>query len=258
MEKIKLQKYFSDCGIMSRRAAEREIEAGHVKVNGVAASLGDRIEPGVDRVVWNGRGITRKTRNHTTVALNKPRGYVCTADDEKGRKQVTDLVSDLGVRLYPVGRLDMASEGLIFLTDDGEFANLMTHPKHHLAKVYKVSVKGEPDEKKIASLSEPIEIDGRETMPAEVRLVDRTEGGYRLEFRLFEGRNRQIRRICEKAGLNITRLRRIMIGTVSVNGIAPGKYRVLSDSEISTLKKLAEKGDAGEFYAESTPDTNEN
>jgi len=242
---------------MSRRAAEREIEAGHVKVNGAVASVGDRVTPGVDRVVWNGRGITRKTRAHTTVALNKPRGYVCTADDEKGRKQVTDLVSDLGIRLYPVGRLDMASEGLIFLTDDGELANLLTHPKHHLAKVYRVSVSGTPDDAKIASLSEPIEIDGRRTMPAEVSLVDRTESGYRLEFRLFEGRNRQIRRICEKAGLRITRLRRIRIGTVSVNGIAPGKYRILSDSEVSVLKKLAKNGDGGEFYAEGTPHTDE-
>ncbi|MBP5270635.1 MAG: rRNA pseudouridine synthase [Clostridia bacterium] len=255
MNSVKLQKYIADCGVLSRRAAEREIEAGKVKVNGAVAAIGDRVTQGEDRVVWNGRGITPKTKTRTVVALNKPRGYVSTSDDEKGRKKITDLVSDLGRRLYPVGRLDMASEGLIFLTDDGDFANLLTHPKYHLAKVYRVSVAGNPDDEVIASLAEPIVIDGRKTMPAKVALIDRLSDGCRIEFTLFEGRNRQIRRICEKAGLEVKRLKRVRIGTVSVNGIAPGKYRILSDSEVSVLKKLAKNGDGGEFYAQGPSDS---
>ena len=143
MEKIRLQKYFTDCGVLSRRAAEREIEAGRVKLNGQIAKIGDKVMPGVDKVVWNGRGIVFKDRvAKRVIALNKPRGYVCTASDEKGRKVVTELVEDAGGRLYPIGRLDMQSEGLLLLTDDGEFANLMMHPKHHIPKEYKVSVKG--------------------------------------------------------------------------------------------------------------------
>ncbi len=242
MEKIRLQKYFSDSGIMSRRAAEAEIEAGHVKVNGELATLGTKVMPGEDKVVWNGRGITPRNRTTSVVAVNKPRGYVCTAKDEKDRRQVTDLVADLGIRLYPVGRLDMASEGLIFLTDDGDFANLMTHPKHHIPKYYRVSVKGDVSENQLALLGSSIKIDGRDTVPAEVAILDKKEGATRLEFCLMEGRNRQIRQLCEAAHLEVTRLKRTHIGNISVNGIAPGKYRLLSEKEISVLRKWAKNG----------------
>ena len=153
MEKIRLQKYFTDCGVLSRRAAEREIEAGHVKINGQVAKVGDKVMPGVDKVVWNGRGVVfKKNVAKRVIALNKPRGYVCTANDEQGRKIVTELVEDAGGRLYPIGRLDMQSEGLLLMTDDGAFANLMMHPKHHIPKEYKVSVKGKVDEKALEIL----------------------------------------------------------------------------------------------------------
>ncbi len=253
MDKIRLQKYFSDCGVMSRRAAEEEIAAGHVKVNGQTASLGDKVEPGTDRVVWNGRGITYKAdRRRTVVAVNKPRGYVCTAKDEKGRKQVTDLTRDLGIRLYPVGRLDMASEGLILLTDDGDLANLLTHPRHSIPKVYRVSVRGELSGRALEVLRSPIEMDGSPIEPVEVTVLenvksrDGTESS-KLEMTLYEGRNRQIRRMCEAAGLEVARLRRVRIGNISVNGIAPGTYRVLSDSEVAALRRDArEPRDGGE------------
>lgn len=241
-EKVRLQKYIADCGLMSRRAAEAEIAAGHVKVNGAVASLGDKVTPGRDKVSLNGRGVTPRASLPTVVAVNKPRGYVCTASDEKDRKIVTELVSDLGLRLYPVGRLDMASEGLILLTDDGEFANMMMHPRHHIPKIYRVNVKGEVDERRLAILQSSIEIDGRKTVPANVAVLEHTDGGAKLEFILFEGRNRQIRRLCEAAGLEVARLRRTHIGGLSVNGIAPGHYRKLSEKEIADLKRWATKG----------------
>ncbi|MCQ2428178.1 MAG: rRNA pseudouridine synthase [Clostridia bacterium] len=255
-EKIRLQKYFSDAGIMSRRAAEREIEAGNVKVNGVPAHIGDSVTPGTDKVVWNGRGITPAYGLKTVVALNKPRGYVCTASDEKGRKNVTELVAAEGKRLYPIGRLDMASEGLILLTDDGELANLLTHPKHCVPKVYRVSVKGTVDEKALSVLRSPLLLEGEERPiePVSVTLLE--EGGEhrgaKLEMVLYEGRNRQIRKMCEAARLEVARLRRIRIGNISVNGIAPGTYRKLGEEEIAILRKWAKSGIPGTEFSDGT------
>lgn len=244
MEKIRLQKYFTDCGVMSRRAAEKEIADGNVLVNGRRASLGDKVTPGSDKVVWNGRGIVYHAgERKTVVALNKPRGYVCTAKDEKGRRQVTELVEDAGIRLYPVGRLDMASEGLLLLTDDGELANLLTHPRHHVPKVYRVSVKGIVDDRVLALLRSPMVIDGTQIAPVTVEVLEMTDGGAKLEMTLCEGRNRQIRKMCEQAHLDVARLRRIRIGTVSVNGIAPGKWRVLRDDEVASLRRMAKGQD---------------
>ena len=242
MEKIRLQKYFSDCGVISRRAAETEIAAGHVKVNGEIASLGDKVEPGVDKVVWNGRGISPRSKTYTVVAVNKPRGYVCTARDEQDRRQVTDLVKDLGIRLYPVGRLDMASEGIILLTDDGEFANLMMHPRHHVPKIYRVSVKGNLTEQRLALLRSAMEIDGTPIQPVEVAVLEQNGDSARLEMCLYEGRNRQIRKMCEQAHLEVSRLKRIRIGGISVNGIVPGTYRKLSEQEIADLRRWARDG----------------
>lgn len=244
MEKIRLQKYFTDCGVMSRRAAEKEIADGNVLVNGRRASLGDKVTPDSDKVVWNGRGIVYHAgERKTVVALNKPRGYVCTAKDEKGRRQVTELVEDAGIRLYPVGRLDMASEGLLLLTDDGELANLLTHPRHHVPKVYRVSVKGIVDDRVLALLRSPMVIDGTQIAPVTVEVLEMTDGGAKLEMTLCEGRNRQIRKMCEQAHLDVARLRRIRIGTVSVNGIAPGKWRVLRDDEVASLRRMAKGQD---------------
>ncbi len=240
MEKIRLQKYFTDCGVLSRRAAEKEIAAGHVKLNGMIAQVGDKVAPGVDKVVWNGRGVVFKQNvAKRVIALHKPRGYVCTASDEKGRKMVTELVQDAGGRLYPIGRLDMQSEGLLLMTDDGEFANLMMHPRHHIPKEYKVSVKGKVDERALEILRSPLVIDGYKITPAEVDIIDTTEGGTRLNFVIFEGRNRQIRKMCEQAGLTVSRLRRVKIGPISLSGIAPGTWRQLRDDEVAWLRRMA-------------------
>lgn len=240
MEKIRLQKYFTDCGVMSRRAAEAEIAAGHVTVNGHPAQIGDKVLPGTDHVVWNGRGIVfHKNDKKTVIALNKPRGYVCTAKDEKGRRQVTKLVEDAGIRLYPIGRLDMASEGLLLMTDDGELANLLMHPRHHVEKVYRVSVRGKVTDETLALLRSPLEIDGAKILPVTVDPIEIGEDAAQLEMTLYEGRNRQIRKMCEIAHLEVARLRRVRIGCVSVNGIAPGHWRVLRDDEVATLKRMA-------------------
>lgn len=240
MEKIRLQKYFTDCGVLSRRAAEREIAAGNVKLNGRLAQIGDKVLPGVDKVVWNGKGIVFKDRvPKRVIALNKPRGYVCTASDEKGRRIVTELVEDAGGRLYPIGRLDMQSEGLLLMTDDGEFANLMMHPRHHIPKEYKVTVRGRIDEEALEILRSALVIDGYRITPAEVEIIDTQKDGARLKFVIYEGRNRQIRKMCEAAGLDVVRLRRIKIGPISINGIAPGKWRQLRDDEVAWLRRLA-------------------
>ncbi len=243
MEKIKLQKYFTDCGVMSRRAAEHEIELGNVTVNGSVATIGDRIDPLLDTVQWNGETIKPASLGHTYIALNKPLGYVTTMADEKGRKTAASLVSDLGKRVYPVGRLDMYSEGLLLFTDDGELANRLTHPSHDFSKKYMVKVKGACTEADIKALLSPMELDGYTLRPIKARLLkagetDREGNVYStLIITLFEGRNRQIRRMCEKCGLSVMRLRRISVGNIKLGDLPLGKWRHLTDEEINYLKE---------------------
>ena len=243
MDKIKLQKYFTDCGIMSRRAAEREIVAGNVTVNGSVATIGDRIDPENDTVMWSGKTIMPAFDRHTYIALNKPLGYVTTMSDEKGRKTAADLVSDLGKRVYPVGRLDMYSEGLIIFTDDGELANRLTHPSNDFSKKYIVKVKGECTQRDIDNLLSPMELDGYKLRPIKAMLLksgecDREGNVYStIAITLFEGRNRQIRRMCEKCGLVVMRLRRIRVGNIRLGDLPIGKWRHLTDEEIDFLKE---------------------
>ena len=237
MESIKLQKYFSDCGVASRRAAEEIIKKGLVKVNGEVAQLGLRIDPERDTVEYRGKKICRPSSDRHYILLNKPRGFVTTLSDEKGRPTVAELVADLGTRVYPVGRLDMDSDGLLLLTDDGELANRLTHPKHEIPKIYHVTVSTEVSDGTICALCRPMTIDGYEILPVEVkRLSYSKEGGTTLEFTLYEGRNRQIRKMCDAVGIRITRLCRVAIGKISLGSLALGKWRRLSDDEISYLK----------------------
>ncbi len=242
MEKVRLQKYFTECGVLSRRAAEQEIAAGRVTVNGEPAELGMKITPGSDTVLWKGRTVGRqndKAPKKTVIAVHKPRGYVCTMKDEKGRRQVSELVSDLGYRVYPVGRLDMASEGLLLMTDDGELANLLTHPSHHVDKTYQVRVRGDVNDDIIARLGEPFMLDGRATSPAEVRQLVSHDDGAKLEIIIHEGRNRQIRRMCEECGLEVVRLKRVAIANIGIRNIAPGRYRILDRAEVEELRRIA-------------------
>ena len=229
---MRLQKFFSDSGVLSRRAAEAEIAAGKVTVNGKIAMIGDSVDPEVDIVEYHGKRILPRTnQSRHYVMLNKPRGYVTTAKDEKGRRTVTDLTRSVGTRVYPVGRLDMDSEGLLLLTDDGDFANHLTHPRHEIPKIYHVTLSPAPSDAQIAALAAPMTLDGYRLQPVKItRLSDTT-----LQMDLYEGRNRQIRRMCEQVGLRVTRLQRVAIGKLMLGTLPVGKWRELSADEVHYL-----------------------
>lgn len=232
--KERLQKILSARGVASRRKAEEWIAAGRVQVNGVTAQLGDSADPDTDEVLLDGRILPSK-QEYVYIMLNKPRGYVTTLSDEKGRQNVTQLVDDCGVRVYPIGRLDMDSEGLLLLTNDGDFANKLMHPKHEVDKTYEVSVRGYHAAAP-ALLRRPIELDGYPIKEPTVKLI-RAEGD-RAKFlvTIHEGRNRQVRRMCEAAGMAVTRLRRIQEGSLKLGNLPLGKWRNLTQEEVAGLK----------------------
>ncbi len=241
MSEIRLQKYFTDCGIMSRRAAEREIEAGRVLVNSAPAALGTKIDPSVDTVEYNGKIISDNSRGHsrgTYILLNKPIGYVTTTSDEKGRLTVLDLVKDVSCRVYPVGRLDMYSDGLLIMTNDGALTNRLTHPSHGISKTYIAEIPMNITEDDVERLRTPFEIDGRMIRSPQVKIIDSKNGKRPLshiEIVLCEGRNRQIRRMCERAGFKLTRLTRVKIGDIRIGNLPLGKWRYLTEDEIKYL-----------------------
>ena len=236
---MRLQKFFSDCGILSRRAAEAEIAAGKVKVNGVIAQIGDSIDPDVDIVEYNGKRIRpRANEKRHYIMLNKPRGYVTTMQDEKGRPTVANLTANVGARVYPVGRLDMDSEGLLLMTDDGEFANLLTHPRHEIPKIYHVTLSKVLTKEEIAALRAPMELDGYRLQPVTIKKLAPDT----IQMNLFEGRNRQIRRMCEAVGLKVIRLQRVSIGDLGLGNLPLGKWRELTPEEINYLKNGKKKG----------------
>lgn len=237
-EKIRLQKYCSDCGLLSRRAAEAEILAGNIRVNGLPASLGDKVDPDADTVEYRGkRVLPPKDGTHHTVMLNKPRGYVSTTSDEKGRRAVTELVDLRGTRLYPIGRLDMDSEGLLLLTDDGELTNLLTHPRHEIPKIYHVTLAEPPTEEQLRALAAPMKLDGYSLLPVGIRRLDADK----LEMTLYEGRNRQIRRMCDCVGAKVARLCRVAVGELKLGDLPAGKWRLLREEEVAYLKSPASK-----------------
>lgn len=236
MESVKLQKYFSDCGVMSRRAAEEEIKMGRVKVNGSVAELGLRIDPERDVVEYRGRRIKPSDKERICILLNKPRGFVTTLSDEKGRRTVADLVASVGRRVYPIGRLDMDSDGLLLLTDDGELANRLTHPRHEIPKIYHVTVSGEVSAEQLSKLCAPMALDGYEILPVKSEVISRDGRSTTLEMTLYEGRNRQIRKMCEAVGLRISRLCRVAIGELELGALEVGRWRELTPDELSYLK----------------------
>ena len=230
----RLQKILSRCGVASRRAAEELIAAGRVRLNGSVAQVGDLAEEGADRIEVDGVLLTRPPERKYLL-LNKPRGYVTTLSDEKGRKTVAELVADCGFRVYPVGRLDQYSEGLLLLTNDGDFANRLMHPKHEVEKVYEVWVsRYAPGAEEL--LRQPLELDGRKTAPAKVVLRRQRDDTALLEITIHEGRNRQIRKLCEAAELTVTRLRRICEGAIVLGDLPVGKWRFLNDKEVQSLE----------------------
>ena len=237
MEPIRISKYFTDCGVMSRRAADAAVENGEVKINGLTAVLGQKVTPGVDEVTWKGKKITLPTTPaKMTIMLNKPRGYLTTLSDDKGRHTVAELVADAGVRLYPVGRLDMDSDGLLLLTNDGDLANRLSHPSHNVDKVYLAYVDGHVTSEQMTGMTRPIEIDGKMTSPARVRKAAQTAVETALEVTIHDGRNRQVRRLCEREGLRVLKLTRVSEGTLLLGDLEEGKWRRLSDKEIRKLK----------------------
>jgi len=233
---IKLQKYFTDCGVLSRRAAEEEIKLGRVKVNGETAELGRRIDPETDTVEYRGRLIQPTASDKLCLLLNKPRGVVTTLSDDRGRRTVRELVSDAGRRVYPVGRLDMDSDGMLLLTDDGELANRLTHPRHEIPKIYRVTVGGAVSDELLARLNESMTIDGYDILPVKTTKISSIPNETILEMALFEGRNRQIRKMCAAVGLSVLRLQRIAIGELTLGSLPQGKWRRLTDAELAYLR----------------------
>ena len=230
----RLQKIVSSRGVASRRKAEQMILEGRITVNGVPASLGDTADPELDEICINGQPLPEQQRS-VYILLNKPRGYVTTLSDEKGRPNAAQLVSDCGTRVYPVGRLDMDSEGLLLFTNDGSFANDLTHPKQEVEKTYEVWVSGyQPGGEE--KLSRPISLDGYRIRPPKVVLI--SANGEKAKFRvtIHEGRNRQIRRMCEAAGMRCTRLRRIQEGSLLLGNLPCGAWRYLTAEEVAKLK----------------------
>ena len=239
--KVRLQKYMADNGIASRRKCEEMIEQGLVKVNGNRARIGDKVDPKRDRVSVNGKKIEAQ-KKLKYILLHKPRGYITTMQDEQGRKCVAELVSDVGMRIYPVGRLDRESEGMLLMTNDGAFSNAMTHPRRHVPKTYRVTIRPSITDEQINAFHNGIEIDGRMTAPAGLRVIEKTEGRVVCEVILYEGRNRQIRRMFEELGIEVARLKRTAVGSVKLGMLAPGKWRELTEEEVRKLMLAAERG----------------
>ena len=236
---MRLQKALSLYGICSRRKAEELISQGKVKVNGHPAQIGMQVNPHRDVVAINDQRVYFNTRQEKVyLMLNKPRGYVTTLQDEKDRRCVSDLVEDVGTRVYPVGRLDRNSEGLLLLTNDGDFANAMMHPSSHVPKCYRVTVSQGVTDSQISQLCTGVEIDGRMTLPAQAEVLLREKERSVLEIVLFEGRNRQIRKMCEAVGLTVIRLKRVSIGGLRLGVLPAGSWRYLTWEELRALKTL--------------------
>ena len=230
----RLQKILSARGIASRRRSEEMIQSGQVTVNGIVASLGDSADPETDEIRINGQLLPGRQQS-VYILLNKPRGYVTTLSDEKGRPNAAQLVADCGARVYPVGRLDMDSEGLLLFTNDGAFANALTHPKQEIEKVYEVWVSGyHPGREE--DLRRPIVLDGYRIRPPKVTLISVNGGKAKFRVTIHEGRNRQIRRMCEAAGMRCTRLRRIQEGSLQLGSLPCGTWRYLTGEEVAELR----------------------
>ncbi len=237
---IRIQKYIADCGICSRRAAENLITEGRVTLNGKPVHLGDRTDPSRDLVRIDGKVIKPATYNKVTLMLYKPRGYVTTMSDEQGRKCVADLIAKEKVRLYPIGRLDKDSEGLLLLTNDGELANKLMHPANHIPKTYRVIVKGALNREHIKSFENGIYIeeDQYTTRSAELEILEMKPDRTVFYLTLYEGKNREIRKMCEALGLEVLRLKRDKIAALSIGTLRAGQYRTLSQREINYLYSI--------------------
>lgn len=232
----RVQKIISASGLMSRRAAEEAMAQGRVTVNGRVASVGEKAEAETDEIRVDGTPLPKSGKKRYLM-LHKPRGYVTTLKDEQGRRDVTELLRDISERVYPVGRLDMDSEGLLLLTNDGDFANRLMHPSHEVEKCYRTWVQGDDVGMRAELLREPMEIDGYVIAPAEVAFYELIPGGAVLDITIHEGRNRQVRKMCELSGLKVTRLVRIREGSLTLGTLPRGKWRDLTEEEVQSLMR---------------------
>lgn len=233
---MRIQKIISASGYCSRRKAEVLISEGRVAINGVIAGLGQSADDERDQITIDNIPLNRQV-GRTYIMLNKPRGYVTTLNDERGRKTVVDLTADVGTRVFPVGRLDIDSEGLLILTDDGQLANRLMHPSNEVPKTYHARVRGDDLNNALALLSAPMDIDGKPIKPARIKLLDDDEKGALVSITITEGRNRQVRKMCQKSGLSVLRLKRVSEGGVNLGTLPSGKWRVLNAKEIASLQK---------------------
>ena len=232
--KERIQKILSGRGVCSRRQAEQLILAGRVSCNGSVCGLGQTADPETDVILVDGKPIPSAGTN-IYIMLHKPKGYVTTLSDEKGRKNAAMLVCDCGQRVYPVGRLDMDSEGLLLFTNDGEFANRLMHPKNDVKKIYQVEVKGFTGDN-LEALKKPIVLDGYRISPPELKLISAVGEKAVIQIAIHEGRNRQVRRMCARAGMQVKRLIRIQEGSLTLGDLPAGKWRYLTEKEIGELK----------------------
>lgn len=241
MEKIRIQKMIADSGYCSRRKAETLISQGRVKLNGRPVSLGDKCGFKDIITVDGERLYMPRKKNFVYIMLNKPRGYVTTVSDDLERRCVMDLLDGVQERVYPVGRLDRNSEGLLLFTNDGEFANNIMHPSRHITKTYRVTVRPDISDEQLIKLSEGVEIDGRKTLPASVVVKEKQQGRVVLLITIKEGRNRQIRKMCETVGLEVARLKRISIGPLKLGMLKPSTWRELTAEELRAIRNAIGK-----------------
>lgn len=234
---IRVQKFISECGVASRRKAEELIIQGLVLINGKKAKIGDKVNPSKDKVAVNGKAIETET-NFRYIVLHKPRGFVTTMSDELGRKCVAQLVADVKERIYPVGRLDKDSEGLLLMTNDGDFHYAVTHPKNQISKTYRVTVRPPVKDEQITAMVVGLKVDGKVTAPAEVNVLQQDKEKSVLEIILHEGRNRQIRKMCEELNLEVARLKRTAEGPVKLGMLPQGKWRDLKKEELDKIIRL--------------------
>ena len=240
-EQMRVQKFLSKAGVASRRKAEELMTQGRVSVNGQKCTeLGTKVDPDVDRVEVDGALVTLPT-SYVYLLVNKPRGYITTLDDPEDRPIIADLLPEKMPRVWPVGRLDWDSEGLMLMTDDGDLTHALTHPSHHVPKGYAVKIRGKlgDDSPALETLKAGVELDGEPTSPAQVAIRGYTDKHTWVEFVIEEGRNRQIRRMCEAVGLTVLRLRRVALGPVTIEGVSPGDFRSLGSDEVLALYQAA-------------------
>lgn len=238
---VRLQKYLAECGIGSRRAIERFIQEGKISVNGIPASMGQKIDPETDKIFLDNKPISLKIPEKVYILLNKPKGYVTTASDEFGRPTVIDLIKNLKTRVFPVGRLDLDVEGALLLTNDGELANKLLHPSNEVPKTYIAVVKGFITTVAIKKLEKGVMLEDGKTSPAQVKVLQQNLKSSTLQLTIHEGKKREVKRMCDAVGFPLTSLKRISFAGINLGNLHTGKWRYLTPAEIAYIRNLVQK-----------------